>query len=88
MTGHYDLPLVLLSLLIAVIASYVALDLAGRVTTAPTGRGRGAWFCGGSIVMGLGIWAMHYVGMAAFKLPVPVLYDWQTVLVSLLVYCL
>jgi PAS domain S-box-containing protein len=34
--------------------------------------------------MGLGIWSMHYVGMLAFVLPVLVLYDWPTVLVSLL----
>ena len=34
--------------------------------------------------MGLGIWSMHYIGMLAFSLPVPVLYDWRTVLLSLL----
>ena len=34
--------------------------------------------------MGLGIWSMHYIGMLAFSLPVPVLYDWPTVLLSLL----
>jgi len=33
--------------------------------------------------MGSGIWAMHYVGMEAFRLPVTVLFDWPTVLVSL-----
>ncbi len=34
--------------------------------------------------MGIGIWSMHYIGMLAFSLPVPVLYDWPTVLLSLL----
>jgi len=34
--------------------------------------------------MGLGIWSMHYIGMLAFRLPVTVLYDWPTVLLSLL----
>lgn len=34
--------------------------------------------------MGFGIWSMHYIGMLAFRLPVPVLYDWPTVLLSLL----
>lgn len=34
--------------------------------------------------MGLGIWSMHYVGMLAFSLPISVLYDWPTVLLSLL----
>jgi len=35
--------------------------------------------------MGLGIWSMHYVGMLAFSLPIPVLYNWPTVVLSLLV---
>jgi NO-binding membrane sensor protein with MHYT domain len=34
--------------------------------------------------MGVGIWSMHYIGMLAFNLPVPVLYDWPTVLLSLM----
>jgi len=32
--------------------------------------------------MGIGIWSMHYLGMLAFRLPVPVQYDWPTVLLS------
>ena len=34
--------------------------------------------------MGLGIWAMHYIGMLAFKMPMPILYDFPTVGLSLL----
>jgi two-component system, sensor histidine kinase and response regulator len=83
MTGFYDYRLVALSVLIAVCAAYTALDLAGR-TTAARGRLRLAWLAGGAVAMGVGIWSMHYVGMLAFNLPVPVLYDWPTVLLSLL----
>lgn len=83
MTASYDYRLVALSVLIAVCASYAALDLAGR-TTAARGRVRLAWLAGGATAMGLGIWSMHYIGMLAFSLPVPVLYDWPTVLLSLL----
>ena len=83
MTGSYDYRLVALSVLIAVCASYAALELAAR-TTAARGRARLVWLAGGAAAMGLGIWSMHYVGMLAFSLPVPVLYDWPTVLVSLL----
>jgi PAS domain S-box-containing protein len=83
MTGSYDYRLVLLSVLIAICAAYAALDLAGR-TTATRGRVRLAWLAGGAIAMGVGIWSMHYVGMLAFSLPVPVLYHWPTVLLSLL----
>ncbi|MFP5237052.1 MAG: MHYT domain-containing protein [Acidobacteriota bacterium] len=81
--GTYNVPLVLVSILIAIIASFAALDLAGRITGA-SGRIRAAWLSSGAIAMGVGIWSMHYVGMEAFKLPVPVQYDWPTVLVSLI----
>ena len=82
MIGHYDYRLVALSVLIAVLASYTALDLAGR-TTAARGRVRLTWLAGGATAMGVGIWSMHYIGMLAFSLPVLVLYDWPTVLLSL-----
>src|SRR3984893_5449004 len=82
MTGSYDYRLVTLSVLMAVCAAYAALDLAGR-TTASRGRARLFWLAGGAAAMGLGIWSMHYIGMLAFLLPVPVFYDWPTVLVSL-----
>ena len=83
MTGSYDYRLVVLSVLIAMFASYAALDLSGRITAA-SGWGRAAWLTGGSTAMGFGIWSMHFTGMLAFGLPVPVRYDWPTVLVSLL----
>src|SRR5580658_6471727 len=79
----YDDRLVALSILIAILAAHTALDLAGR-TAAATGRARAAWLCGGAIAMGFGIWAMHYVGMLALDLPVPILYDLPTVFASLL----
>ena len=81
--GSYNFGLVALSVLMAVLASYTALDLAGRVTSA-RGRVRGLWLGGGAVAMGTGIWSMHYVGMLAFRLLVPVQYDWPTVLLSLL----
>jgi PAS domain S-box-containing protein len=81
--GFYDYRLVALSVVIAICASYAALDLAGRVTAA-RGKARLAWLIGGASAMGLGIWSMHYIGMLAFSLPIPVQYDWPTVVVSLL----
>jgi two-component system, sensor histidine kinase and response regulator len=83
MTHSHDLRLVALSIAIAILASYAALDLAGRVTAAQ-GRSRGLWLLGGAFAMGTGIWSMHYVGMLAFRLPFPVLYHVPTVLASLL----
>jgi diguanylate cyclase (GGDEF)-like protein/PAS domain S-box-containing protein len=83
MTGTYDYRLVALSVVLAMGASYAALDLAGRVTAARRWA-RVFWLVGGATAMGLGIWAMHYIGMLAFKMPMPVLYDFPTVGLSLL----
>jgi two-component system, sensor histidine kinase and response regulator len=83
-SGAYDYGEVARSVFIAIAASYAALDLTGRVTAA-RGRARLAWLSGGAIAMGIGIWEMHFKGMMAFRLPVPVQYHWPTVLASLLV---
>ena len=82
MAGYYDYGDVARSVLIAIAASYAALDLAGRVTAA-RGRARLGWLSGGALAMGIGIWATHFKGMLAFHLPVPVKYHWPTVLASL-----
>lgn len=82
MTGTYDYRMVLLSVVLALAASYAALDLAGRVTAAQ-GRARNLWLVGGAMAMGIGIWAMHYIGMLAFAMPMPILYDLPTVALSL-----
>jgi PAS domain S-box-containing protein len=82
LSGSYNYALVALSVLIAMFASYAALDLAGRVTAA-SGWTRAAWLLGGAGAMGTGIWSMHYIGMLAFILPTPVSYHWPTVLLSL-----
>jgi PAS domain S-box-containing protein len=80
--GSYNYALVALSVLIAIFASYAALDIAGRVTAA-VGSTRAVWLLGGAGAMGTGIWSTHYIGMLAFILPIPVAYHWPTVLLSL-----
>jgi PAS domain S-box-containing protein len=79
----YDYRLVALSILISIVASYAVLDLAERLT-ALRGWPRLVCLGSGALTMGLGIWAMHYVGMHACHLPIPVYYDWPTVVLSLL----
>lgn len=81
--ASYDYRLVALSVVIAIFASYVALDLAGRVT-ATRGFARINWLIGGATAMGTGIWAMHYTGMLAYRLPIRVYYHVPTVVLSLL----
>jgi signal transduction histidine kinase/CheY-like chemotaxis protein len=83
LTGHYDTPLVLVSIFVAIVASYAALSLAGRVSES-RGRAMLAWIVGGAIAMGSGIWAMHFVGMLAFRLPIPIAFDLALTLASLL----
>ncbi|PYV65473.1 MAG: hypothetical protein DMG97_32225, partial [Acidobacteria bacterium] len=67
MAGSYDYSEVARSVLIAIAASYAALDLTGRITAARD-RTRLAWLTGGAAAMGIGIWAMHFKGMLAFLL--------------------
>ena len=83
MPSSYEAGTVAASVLMAMFASFVALDLAKRVRTADVALAR-AWLIGGSVTMGLGIWAMHFVGMMAFRLPVAVGYDVLFTLVSAL----
>ncbi|HZX80955.1 MAG TPA: EAL domain-containing protein [Lysobacter sp.] len=82
MTGGYDPLLVLASLLIAILASYTALHMASHVMASGTRAGR-LWLAGGAFAMGLGIWSMHFVGMLAFTLPIPLGYDLSITLGSL-----
>ncbi|MEH2424151.1 MAG: MHYT domain-containing protein [Nostoc sp.] len=81
--GIYDIRLVLFSVAIAILTAYTTLDLAIRVTDAKSQQ-RWPWLLGGAIAMGIGIWAMHFIAMLAFSLPISINYDWLTVLISVL----
>lgn len=83
LVGTYNGWLVAASLLMAALASYTALDMAGRVT-ANEGRSAHWWWAGGSMAMGVGIWSMHFLGMLAFRLPMPMGYDPAITSLSLL----
>ncbi len=81
LTGVHDLPLVALSIVLAILASYSALDLAGRMRAA-VGRAGLLWLCAAAVAMGGGIWAMHYVAMLAFIFPLPVAHDARLTAIS------
>jgi len=74
MHGTYNLLLVLLSLVIATLASYTALDLAAFIALLDNPTLKRAWLAGGAAAMGTGIWSMHFVGMLALSLPIPLGY--------------
>ncbi|HEY2467482.1 MAG TPA: MHYT domain-containing protein, partial [Terracidiphilus sp.] len=82
--GSYDYPIAALAVCISVLASYTGLDLAERITAA-VGMAKRVWLISGGLVLGIGIWSMHYTAMWAFRLPVPVRYDWPTALLSVLI---
>ena len=82
MTGTYNYGLVAVSVLVAILASYTALDLTTRIT-ASSGRGARVWLLGGAFSMGIGIWSMHFLGMLAFSLPIPFGYDVAVTLFSM-----
>src|SRR6266478_2024308 len=84
-TTFHDPVLVALSILIAALASYTALDLATRMRAA-SGRARRSWLVAAAIAMGGGIWSMHFVGMLAFSLPgIEISYDPFRTLLSLVI---
>jgi NO-binding membrane sensor protein with MHYT domain len=85
MVGYYDTRLVALSIAVAIIASYTALDLAGCVSSSTSSpRKSWTWLGAGAFSMGSGIWSMHFIGMLAFHLPIPVAYSLPISLLSLL----
>ena len=85
MDGTYNVLLVSLSLVIATLASYTALELASLISLMEKPRLRHLWLGAGATAMGIGIWSMHFVGMLAFSLPVPLGYDFTITLLSLVV---
>ena len=85
MSGHYEILLVVVSVLVAVFASYTALMLAERVSGATSPSARWAWIAGGAVAMGSGIWSMHFIGMLSFRLPIPLGYEFSITLLSWLI---
>ncbi len=84
LVGSYNTYIVVLSIFIAIFASYSALSITARITR-ETGRPRLYWILAGSFVMGTGIWATHFVGMLAFHLNMTVKYNLGLTLLSMMV---
>jgi diguanylate cyclase (GGDEF)-like protein len=82
--SSYDQLLVIVSIFVAFLASYTALDMAGRVATT-TGRTAQVWLLGGGFAMGVGIWSMHFIGMLAMNMAMVMSYDPTLTVVSMLI---
>ena len=85
LVGSYNYWLVLLSIVVAITASYVALDLTSRVVASHGRRSEPLWLFGGAAAMGSGIWSMHFIGMLSFRMPMTVSYDVPITGLSLLI---
>jgi signal transduction histidine kinase len=80
--SHYDYGLVVLSIAIVSLASYAALSVAGRIRAADSCHKRRIWLWAGSLTMGGGVWAMHFIAMLALKLPIAISYDMKITVLS------
>ncbi len=84
MQSYYDIWLVSLSVVLAIFASFTALSLAAKIPHIKGPKAR-YWLLGGALSMGLGIWSMHFIGMLAFHLPIPLAYDLSITVASVLI---
>lgn len=83
-TAHYDALLVIASVFTAVFASYISFLLSARINNSQLKKEGFFWTCLSACFLGTGIWAMHFIGMLAYKLPIPVNYDKTITMLSIL----
>jgi diguanylate cyclase (GGDEF)-like protein len=83
LTTHADPILVCVSVAVAILGSYAALDLIRRSAEA-MGWTKRLWVLGGGVTMGVGIWSMHFIGMLALRMDMPVSYNGVLVVLSLI----
>ncbi|MDQ6980577.1 MAG: MHYT domain-containing protein [Ghiorsea sp.] len=82
--GTHDILLVTISILIAIVSSFVAFSTVSRIAKATYARARYLWSTLFGISFGVGVWGMHFVGMLAYQLPLKVSYDLGLTILSLL----
>lgn len=84
LTKSYNPYLVVLSITIAIISAFTAFAIAERISAAKTPIDQGLWILFGATTMGMGVWSMHFIGLLALVLPIPVSYDLHITLLSML----
>jgi PAS domain S-box-containing protein len=78
------LSLVLLSIFLAIFAAYIAFLVSGRIRVSASRKYSFSWLLVGAFALGSGVWAMHFVGMIAYKLPIAISYDVRTTIISVI----
>lgn len=80
--GEYNGWVILLSFIIALFVSYSALNLVYKISQSK-GKVQLGWMLAGAFVMGSGVWTMHFIGMMAFHIGIPIAYDVPVTLLSI-----
>ena len=79
--GEYDPGLVVLSYIIAFLGSYAGLSLASNMYEAKNWNDKDKFQFAGAMALGAGIWAMHFIGMIAYRMDMVHSYNpWLTFL--------
>lgn len=84
LTKSYNYPLVILSIVIAIISAFTAFGISERISASKSTTHRLLWIFFGASTLGTGIWAMHFIGLLALILPVPVSYNLTITILSVL----
>ncbi len=81
--GSYNPSLVTISVLLAILASYAALNASTRIQHSRDQARKLIWLIISAFTMGAGIWSMHFIGMLALSLPCVIHYDLLITLISM-----
>lgn len=82
--GVYDPVWVTISICLAIVASYAALDASSRIVQQKDRLAKLIWTLIAAFTMGIGVWAMHFIGMTALSLPCGIYYDPLITLISMI----
>jgi PAS domain S-box-containing protein len=82
--GHFDYSIIVLSIFVAVMAAYAMQVVLERIWVSTQKKMITFWIWLCAIVMGFGVWSMHFCGMLAFKLPVEMSFSTSTTIFSVL----
>ncbi|HSO58410.1 MAG TPA: EAL domain-containing protein, partial [Paenisporosarcina sp.] len=80
LVGGYNISLVLLSFIVILLTSFMVFDVSARMFHVSKSK-RILWLIVGSLTMGGGIWALHFIGMLA-HMPTTINYNIMTVSIS------
>ena len=80
----YSPYLVILSVSIAIISSFTAFGISERISAAKNKKHQLLWIMFGASTLGVGVWGMHFIGLLALVLPVPISYNLGITLISVL----